>query len=144
MKSLLSLIESNQIKTVNVGFPDHYGRLCGKKIEAEFFRDNVHKEGTHACNYLLGCDIVHNTPEEVASWQSGYGDYHLVCDDSSVRNYWLDGQALVLCDLMDTQHQLVPFAPRSMLKNICSEMEEQGLHVKCASELEMYYFQKNY
>lgn len=53
---------------MNVGFPDHYGRLVGKKFDSDFYLESVHKEGTHACNYLLGCDIVHNTPEEVANW----------------------------------------------------------------------------
>lgn len=108
---------------MNVGFPDHYGRLVGKKIDGDFFLENVHKEGTHACNYLLGCDIVHNTPEEVVNWQSGYGDYHLVVDDSSARNHWVDGQALVLCDLVDTNHRPIPFAPRNMLKTLCSDLQ---------------------
>ncbi len=45
-----------------MGFPDHYGRLMGKKLDADYFLSNVHKDGTHACNYLLACDINHETP----------------------------------------------------------------------------------
>ena len=68
IREMMKLIENKQIHTVNVGFPDHYGRLVGKKFDSDFYLESVHKEGTHACNYLLGCDIVHNTPEEVANW----------------------------------------------------------------------------
>jgi glutamine synthetase len=63
----------------------------GKKLDPDYFMNNVHKDGTHACEYLLACDINHETPPEVANWSSGYGDYHLVCDESSVRNHWIDG-----------------------------------------------------
>ncbi len=34
---LLGLIEDGKIDAVNIAFPDHYGRLIGKKIGAKFF-----------------------------------------------------------------------------------------------------------
>lgn len=91
LKSLLKQIEKGTIHTVNIGFPDHYGRLMGKKIDGQFFSDEIHEKGTHACNYLLACDLVQDVPNEVANWSSGYGDYHLLGDNSSIRKHWLDG-----------------------------------------------------
>ena len=40
-----------------MGFPDMYGRMMGKRFDADFFLDSAAKDGTHACDYLLACDM---------------------------------------------------------------------------------------
>ena len=118
VNDLLKLIKMNQIDTINLGFPDQYGRLIGKKIPSEFFQEEVLKEGTSVCKAMLGgCDIDYQIKSEIEDWDSGYGDFHMKIDQASVRNHWIDGQALVICDLH--QHKegpLVREAPRNMLK----------------------------
>src|SRR5712675_1229323 len=51
------LVQQGEIETVVAGFTDHYGRLVGKRFDAEMFVDEVLKHGGHACDYLLTVDV---------------------------------------------------------------------------------------
>src|SRR5919106_3442719 len=89
------------VDTVLVAFTDHYGRLCGKRYDADFFEEAIAKDGTHACDYLLTTDMeLEPVPGyRFANWELGYGDMRLVPDMATLRRAsWLDGTALVLCD----------------------------------------------
>ena len=90
------------VDTVVVGFTDHYGRLCGKRYDAQFFAEAVVEGGAHACDYLFTVDMEMEPVPGYAfsSWDQGYGDMHLVPDLSTMRVCsWLDRTALVLCDV---------------------------------------------
>src|SRR5580765_4225683 len=95
-------IRNDEIDTVLVVFPDWYGRLLGKRITSRFFADQVAEAGTHACDYLIACDME-MTPVpgyKFTSWEKGYGDMRLVPDFSTLRRAsWLPQTAILLCDL---------------------------------------------
>src|SRR3954464_13653779 len=117
---LRDLVGQEAIETVVVGFTDHYGRLIGKRFDAEMFVSGVLNDGAHACNYLLTVDMEMDPVPgyRFASWELGYGDFHLVPDMSTLRRAtWLEKTALVICDVKDEKsHQLVSVAPRSVLR----------------------------
>jgi len=99
-------IETGEIDTVVVAFTDHYGRNLGKRFDARHFVDDALEHGTHACEYLLTVDVeMEPVPGyEYASWELGYGDFHMVPDLGTLRvATWLDRTAFVLCDLRDSQ-----------------------------------------
>jgi len=102
---------------VVVAFPDHYGRLMGKRFDAEYFVEDGAAHGTHACDYLLTTDMEMEPVQgyRFANWEKGYGDFHLVPDlDTLVVASWLHKSALVLCDLVDvTTGDRVAVAPRA-------------------------------
>ena len=109
VKGLLTLpdleeeVHSGEIETIVVAFSDHYGRLLGKRYDAEFFLESVVKDGTHACDYLLTTDMeMEPVPGyDMANWELGYGDFHLVPDFSTLRvAAWLDKTALVICNVL--------------------------------------------
>lgn len=139
--------------TVIVGFTDVYGRLLGKRFERAFFEKSVRSAGTHGCNYLLTCGMNMEVQDgfDFASWMGGYGDFHLAPDlDTLCEATWLNHPAnnnartgLVLCDVTDPHsHELVPVAPRSMLKGVVADMERKhGLMCNAASELEYFIYQ---
>ena len=52
IQTLKEMIASKKIHTINLGFPDHYGRLMGKRFDADFFLESVLKDGGYSCNYL--------------------------------------------------------------------------------------------
>ena len=85
--ALISLVDSGEIDTVVVAFPDLYGRLVGKRCSARYFLNHVAKAGTHSCNYLLTVDMEMEPVSgyEFANWESGYGDFHLVPDFGTLR-----------------------------------------------------------
>jgi glutamine synthetase len=148
LDELRSAVESGGIDTVAVAFADHYGRLHGKRFDAGFFADEVCREGTHACDYLLTVDIEMNPVPgyRYANWELGYGDFHLVPDLATLRRAsWLDRTALVLCDVQDSDtHECVPVAPRSILRRQVEAAAGAGYTAMAASELEYFIFQDSY
>jgi glutamine synthetase len=148
LDQLTELVANEQIETVIVGFTDHYGRLVGKRFDADFFVESVYLSGTHACDYLLTTDMEMEPVRgySFANWELGYGDFHLVPDLKTLRlAAWLDKTAMVLCDVQNEKtHQLTPEAPRSVLKKQLKQLESQGFQAMMASELEYYVFENSY
>src|SRR5271168_2728246 len=87
IEQLRELVQSDQVRTVIVAFTDHYGRLVGKRFDGEEFLENVHEDGTHACDYLLANDMemAPVSGYRFANWERGYGDFHLVPDGNTLR-----------------------------------------------------------
>src|SRR5207248_4459936 len=135
---LTELVGAGEVETVIVAFSDHYGRLCGKRYDAEFFLEQIVAGGTHTCDYLLTTDMeMEPVPGyRFANWELGYGDMHAVPDFATLRlASWLDRTALVLCDVHD-----VAVAPRSVLRRQVAAAAELGLSAMAATELEYYLF----
>ena len=154
LKGMLQLDElrkhvaDGEIETVVVGFTDHYGRLFGKRYDAEMFVEDIVEGGAHSCDYLLTTDMeMAPVPGySFASWELGYGDFHLVPDFKSLRlASWLHKSAIVLCDLKDEKtHEYVAVAPRSVLRRQLAAAQALGYESFAASELEHYLFRKSY
>ncbi|MBL8230945.1 MAG: glutamine synthetase [Bryobacterales bacterium] len=147
-RQLAQQVKAGAIETVITGFTDHYGRLMGKRFDAEFFLDSVASRGTHACDYLLTTDMEMNpTPGyRFANWELGYGDFHLVPDMNTLRKLsWLPGTAFVHCDLEnEKQHAPVSVAPRSILKAQLERAASMGYEALGASELEYFAYRNPY
>lgn len=138
---------TGQIDTVLVCMIDMQGRLMGKRFHVSNFLESAHNE-THCCNYLLATDIEMATPDGYAStsWAKGYGDYIMKPDLSTLRRVpWLEGTALVLCDMIDhSTHEPVPHAPRQVLKAQIARAEGLGFTPMMATELEFFLFEQTY
>ncbi|MEP3033110.1 MAG: glutamine synthetase family protein [Pseudoruegeria sp.] len=144
---LKSRVTSGDIDTVLVCFADMQGRLMGKRFHAVNFVETSYKE-THCCNYLLASDLEMATPDGYAStsWESGYGDYVMQPDLDTIRLVpWLDGTAMVLCDVLDHHtHQPVPHSPRAMLKKQIARLKALGFDAMMATELEFFLFEQSF
>lgn len=146
LAGLRHLAEQDKIDTVLACMVDMQGRLIGKRFQVEFFLDSAHEE-THGCNYLLADDIdMEPVPGyEAASWRKGYGDFALRPDLSTLRVVpWLEGTALVLCDVLDHHGEDLPHSPRAILKRQVARLAERGYKGLFASELEFYLFDESY
>ncbi len=145
---LIELVRSGQIETVMVAFTDHYGRLLGKRFDADFFVDDGLANGTHACNYLLTTDIEMEPVSgySFANWEQGYGDFHLVPDLRTLAGAgWTDNAALVLCDVVDdSTHSHISVAPRSILRKQIERASSLGFEAQAASELEFFLYEDSY
>jgi len=146
--TLKRMIADDEIDTVITAFPDMYGRLVGKRFVGRYFVDEVMTHGMHACDYLLACDVdMDPVPGySFTSWAKGYGDFHPIHDFETLRvATWHDKTALVLCDVYhENRHELVPLAPRSVLRRQIGRAAEKGFSAKAASELELYVFKDSY
>src|ERR671936_2092777 len=95
-------VERDTIDTVLTCFTDMQGRLMGKRVDGDFFLEDVASHGVEGCNYLLALDMEMDPVPgyAMANWETGYGDFHLVPDPTTLRRIpWLDRTALVLCDV---------------------------------------------
>jgi glutamine synthetase len=140
-------VAEGRIDTVLACQVDMQGRLMGKRFQAEFFVDSAFEE-THSCNYLLATDIEMETVSgyKSTSWEKGYGDYTMKPDLATLRRVpWLEGTALVLCDMIDHHtHAEVPHSPRAILKKQIARLEAMGMQALMATELEFFLFDQSY
>jgi glutamine synthetase len=144
--ALRRAVEAGEIDTVLGAMVDMQGRLMGKRFQAEYFLDSGQHE-THCCNYLLADDIdMEPVPGYAAAgWTQGYGDFVLKPDLATLRRVpWLDGTALVLCDVVDHHGDDLPHSPRALLRRQVARLAERGWRGMFASELEFYLFDESY
>ncbi len=145
---ITQLIQSGEIETVILAFNDHYGRLLGKRLDAEYFLEEALRNGSHGCDYLLTTDMeMEPVPGyKYANWELGYGDFHIVPDLKAIRKAdWLYKTAIVLCDLIDDKsHDPVSVAPRNILKKQIEKAAAGGFNAFAATELEYYLFNTSY
>ncbi len=148
LDDLADEVAKGSIDTVLLAFADPYGRLMGKRYDAEFFLDDGARHGTHACDYLLTADMEMEPVQgyAFANWQLGYGDVQLQPDLSTLRRAsWLDRSALVLCDVRTADgNAAVELAPRSMLRRQVERAAAAGYRAEAASELEYFVFEDGY
>ena len=140
-------IKSGKIDTVIVGITDMQGRLQGKRMHAPFFLKDTMNHGTEGCNYLLAVDVDMNTVSGFAmsSWDSGYGDMVMAPDYDTLRYIpWLPGTAMVLADLLKTDHTDVYASPRQILKKQINRLKEHKLVPYVGTELEFIVFKDTY
>ena len=138
--------KAGTIDTVLACMVDMQGRLIGKRFHAPFFVDGADEE-THGCDYLLANDIDMEPVQgyKASSWERGYGDFVLKPDLSTLRRIpWLEGTALVLCDVLDHHHHELAHSPRAMLKAQVARLAGQKMKALLASELEFYLFDETF
>ncbi len=141
-------VESGLIDTVVVAFTDMQGRLMGKRVHAQYFVDeNIADHGVEGCNYLLALDMEMETIPgySIASWEQGYGDFAMRPDLDSLRRIpWLEGTALVLCDVTWQDGSPVPPSPRQVLKAQVERAQALGYEPMIGSELEFYLLKESF
>ena len=148
LKELESAVGDGSIDTVVVAFTDMQGRLMGKRVHGMYFVENqVAEHGVEGCNYLLALDMeMEPIPGfEIANWEQGYGDFLLQPDLATLRlTPWLEGTALVLCDVLWQDGKPVNPSPRQVLKRQVERAGALGYTPRFGSELEFYLFRETY
>jgi glutamine synthetase len=139
LEELRREVESGAIDTVVCAFTDMQGRLIGKREHAAFFLSESVEHGLEGCNYLLGLDMEMDPQPgyAMASWERGYGDFHLLPDLATLRRIpWLEGTALVLCDVAWEDGAPVVASPRQVLRAQVERAQAAGFEPMVGSELE--------
>ena len=148
LKELESAVGDGSIDTVVVAFTDMQGRLMGKRVHGKYFVENqVAEHGVEGCNYLLALDMeMEPIPGfEIANWEQGYGDFLLQPDLATLRlTPWLEGTALMLCDVLWHDGKPVNPSPRQVLKRQVERAGALGYTPRFGSELEFFLFRETY
>jgi len=140
-------VESGAIDTVVSAFTDMQGRLMGKREHAKFFLESSAEHGLEGCNYLLALDMDMDPQPgyAMASWERGYGDFHLRPDPATLRRVpWVEGTALVLCDVLWEDGSPVVASPRQVLRAQVERARAAGYEPMFGTELEFYLLKETY
>jgi glutamine synthetase len=147
LDDLRAEVESGTIDTVATAFTDMQGRLVGKRIQAEYFLDEVVEHGIEGCDYLLALEMETDPVAgyEMANWEEGYGDFGITPDITTLRRIpWLDRTAQVLCDVVNHDGSPVVASPRQVLSAQYERANAMGYTPLFASELEFFLFKETY
>jgi glutamine synthetase len=152
LEELRVSVAQGDIDTVIVALTDMQGRLQGKRLHARFFLEEVVAHNTEACAYLLAVDTEMNTVDgyQLASWETGYGDFMLVPDWTTMRVIpWQPGTALVLADVAELGDghgagAPVRVSPRQVLRAQLDRAAELGWTALAGTELEFVVFEGGY
>jgi glutamine synthetase len=140
-------VEAGAIDTIVTAFTDMQGRLIGKRIQGEYFLEEVVGHAIEGCNYLLALDMEMDPVPgyDMANWEKGYGDFTIAPDLSTLRRIpWLEGTALVLCDVTWEDGSPVAASPRQVLIAQYERARKLGFLPMLASELEFYVYKQSY
>jgi glutamine synthetase len=147
VETLRREVASGAIDTVVVALTDMQGRLQGKRVHAPFFVDEVLGHGTEGCNYLLAVDVDMNTVDgyRMSSWHTGYGDFVMRPDLSTLRRTpWHPGSALLLADVVWEDGSDVAASPRQILRRQLDRLDRAGMAAFVGTELEFIVFNDTY
>jgi glutamine synthetase len=147
LDQLRAEVESGAIDTVVSAFTDMQGRLMGKREHVRFFLESSADHGLEGCNYLLALDMDMDPQPgyAMASWERGYGDFHLRPDLATLRRVpWVEGTALVLCDVLWEDGAPVVASPRQVLRAQVERARAAGYEPMFGTELEFYLLKETY
>lgn len=147
LPALQTMVERGEIDTIIMAAPDMQGRLQGKRVMPRFFFESVTAESAEGCAYLLATDIECQPVSgyTLTSWEQGYGDFVFKPDLGTLRLApWQQGAAIILCDIELLGHKPATMAPRTILKQQLSRLQNHGLTGWAATELEFILFKDSY
>src|SRR5438309_1368234 len=140
-------VAAGNIDTIVAAFTDMQGRLMGKRIDGEYFLEEVAAHGVEGCDYLLALDMEMDPVPgyQMANWEKGYGDFGIAPDMATLRRIpWLDATAMVLCDVVWHDGRPVVASPRQILTEQYERARRLGYRPMMASELEFYLYKEIY
>ena len=138
---------SADVRTVIVTSSDVSGRLVGKRFSPDVFRRLI-EDGVALSSCVLGWDVDQwPGPQQVyTGHQTGWHDVRLVPDLATLRPAaWLDRTAICLADFVEMgRDDLVPVAPRTILRRQIQHVEDAGFTPQVATELEFALYRGTY
>jgi glutamine synthetase len=132
------------IDTVIIAGVDMQGRLFGKRMSPRVFEGKL-DEGLHVCTCVYAWDmaqLLEGLHVDFAGSHTGWHDFRLVPDLSTLRPAaWLEHTAICLADSVDEHDgELLPIAPRTLLRRQIESLDESGWRPYTATELEFYLY----
>jgi glutamine synthetase len=138
-----------EIRDVIVASADVQGRLFGRRVPIGVFSRMIDSGGgVDVSSCVLGWDISQSNELllarrlEFTGMHTGIHDMRLRPDLTTLRVAgWLDHTAICMADIVDnTSGDLIPLAPRSLLRSSVDRVAQLGLSASVGTELEFYLF----
>jgi glutamine synthetase len=138
-------LDKHRVTEIECLVPDLTGVARGKILPREKFTED---RGMRLPEAVVAMGVTGEFPEEGPYYDvitPTDRDMHLRPDPGTVRIVpWAsDPTAQVIHDCYDRNGQLVPYAPRSVLRHVCGLFDAMGLSPVVAPELEFYLVARN-
>ncbi len=138
-------LDQHHVTEVECLVPDLTGVARGKILPREKFTED---RGMRLPEAVVAMGVTGEVPTSGPYFdviRSTDVDMHLQADPSTVRivPWATDPTAQVIHDCYDRHGKLVPFAPRSVLRRVCSLFDAEGWAPIVAPELEFYLVARN-
>ena len=142
---LESWLNEHRVTEVECLVPDLTGVARGKILPREKFTED---RGMRLPEVVVAMSVTGEYPAEGPYFDVVSRidtDMHLVADPTTVRivPWAADPTAQVIHDCYDRHGQLVPFAPRAVLRRVCELFDRKGWVPVVAPELEFYLVARN-
>ena len=131
-------LSSGDLHDVEVAFTDHQGHMCGKRIPGPRMGGGAQ---IAFCSAALAWDYKGDVWDgtSITGPDSGYPDAFLRPDPSAFRWLpWRPGAGHVISDVVDHHGDLLPQAPRTVLRRAIERIAALGYSVRMGVEIEMY------
>jgi glutamine synthetase len=138
-------LDQQRVTEIECLVPDLTGVARGKILPRQKFTED---RGMRLPEVVVAMGVTGEFPEEGPYYDvidPTDRDMHLRPDPSTVRivPWATDPTAQVIHDCYDREGQIVPYAPRSVLKRVCRLFEDKGWAPVVAPELEFYLVARN-
>ena len=138
-------LDEHRVTEIECLVPDLTGVARGKILPREKFTQD---RGMRLPEVVMAMSVTGEYPREGPYFDvvsRNDADMHLVADPSTVRivPWAADPTAQVIHDCYDRHGNLVPFAPRSVLRRVCELFDAKGWTPVVAPELEFYLVARN-
>ncbi|MFC4463971.1 glutamine synthetase family protein [Streptomyces xiangluensis] len=146
-EELGQLVENGAVTTVLLAVPDMQGRLKGKRYDAHGFLRHVATDAAEMCAYILATDVGMCPLDgyELASFDTGYGDFSLRPDATAVHQLaWMRRTVLVFTDALGHDGRPVDVAPRYILQRQLDHLAAGGITAQVGLECEVVLYQGYY
>ncbi|MBV8605574.1 MAG: glutamine synthetase [Pelomonas sp.] len=135
----------HRVTEVECLVPDLTGVARGKILPREKFTED---RGMRLPEAIVAMGVTGEFPEEGPYYDvisPNDMDMHLRADPTTARivPWAVDPTAQIIHDCYDRDGQLIPFAPRSVLRRVCSLFDAEGWDPVVAPELEFYLVARN-
>ena len=137
--------DERRVTEIECLVPDLTGVARGKILPREKFTED---RGMRLPEAIVGIGVTGNFPEDGPYYDVIHPtdrDMHLRPDPSTVRivPWAADPTAQVIHDCFDRDGNMIPYAPRSVLRRICGLYAAEGWNPVVAPELEFYLIERN-
>ncbi|QGX39288.1 glutamine synthetase family protein [Permianibacter aggregans] len=142
---LIDWLRELRIDEVECLVPDINGVMRGKIVPRGEFIESLDGDGLRLPEHALIQGVTGDSDSHSKVAAGVDLDIYMVPDPATVRIVpWYEvPTAQIICDAFNKQRELVPFAPRSVLKRILANYSERNWKPVVAPELEFYLVEKN-
>jgi glutamine synthetase len=145
IRQLVEWLRASRIDEVECLVPDMNGMMRGKIVPREEFIALLDGDGLRVPEAILVQTVTGDTDFYSQTVADTDSDMVLRPDPRTIRlvPWYTEPTAQVICDARNKRGDLVPFAPRSLLRRVLAAYAARGLRPVIAPELEFYLVEKN-